>query len=72
MSNASDSSGERLPQAKSQAVPILDSSVVDPAPMHGRQAVSAEAWLVYNQAALESSNAFVRETGLPLAKFRNF
>jgi len=29
-------------------------------------------WLAENQAALESSNAFVEEHGLPLGQYRNF
>ncbi|HSM21631.1 MAG TPA: type II toxin-antitoxin system CcdA family antitoxin [Rubrivivax sp.] len=29
-------------------------------------------WLVSNQAALESSNAYVDRNGIPLAKHRNF
>lgn len=32
----------------------------------------AQQWLAANQAALESSNAFVDQHGLPLARFRNF
>jgi len=31
-----------------------------------------ERWLAENQAALESSNAFVEQHGLPLAQYRNF
>lgn len=31
-----------------------------------------ELWARENQAALESSNAFVEKMGLPLAKYRNF
>lgn len=31
-----------------------------------------ECWLAENQAALESSNAFVEKNGLPLAQYRNF
>ncbi|MBW8833456.1 MAG: type II toxin-antitoxin system CcdA family antitoxin [Burkholderiales bacterium] len=32
----------------------------------------AELWLQANQEALQSSNAFVEQHGLPLAQFRNF
>lgn len=32
----------------------------------------AQQWLLANQAALESSNAYVDQQGLPLARFRNF
>ncbi len=32
----------------------------------------AELWLQENQAAIESSNAYVAEKGLPLAKYRGF
>jgi antitoxin CcdA len=32
----------------------------------------AEQWQAENAAALESSNAFVREHGLPLARYRRF
>jgi len=32
----------------------------------------AELWLADNQGALESSNAYVQQNGLPLARFRNF
>jgi antitoxin CcdA len=32
----------------------------------------AELWLEQNQAALESSNSYVEQQGLPLAQFRNF
>jgi antitoxin CcdA len=32
----------------------------------------AEQWLRDNQAALDSSNAFVERHGLPLAKYRPF
>ncbi len=32
----------------------------------------AQLWLQANQAALESSNAYVDKHGLPLARFRNF
>jgi antitoxin CcdA len=32
----------------------------------------AELWLEANRAALESSNAYVDQNGLPLARFRNF
>jgi antitoxin CcdA len=32
----------------------------------------AELWLDANRAALESSNAYVDQKGLPLARFRNF
>lgn len=32
----------------------------------------AELWLQANQAALSSSNAFVEQKGLPLARYRNF
>jgi antitoxin CcdA len=32
----------------------------------------AEAWLIENQAALESSNRYVEEHGLPLARHRQF
>ena len=31
-----------------------------------------ERWLAENQGALESSNAFVEQQGLPLAQYRNF
>lgn len=31
-----------------------------------------EIWLAENKAAIESSNDFVEQHGLPLAKFRNF
>lgn len=31
-----------------------------------------ERWLAENQAALESSNTFVEQHGLPLAQYRNF
>lgn len=31
-----------------------------------------ERWLAENQDALESSNAFVEQHGLPLAAYRNF
>jgi antitoxin CcdA len=32
----------------------------------------AELWLEQNQAALESSNSYVEQQGLPLVQFRNF
>jgi antitoxin CcdA len=32
----------------------------------------AELWVQQNQAAIESSNAYVAEKGLPLAKYRGF
>lgn len=32
----------------------------------------AEIWLQENQQAIESSNAYVSEKGLPLAKYRGF
>ncbi|MDP3031004.1 MAG: type II toxin-antitoxin system CcdA family antitoxin [Rhodocyclaceae bacterium] len=32
----------------------------------------ASLWLEENRAALESSNAFVEQHGLPLAKYRSF
>lgn len=32
----------------------------------------AELWLQDNQAALESSNAYVEQHGLPLARYRGF
>lgn len=32
----------------------------------------AELWLSENRAALESSNAYVEQNGLPLAKYRSF
>ncbi|MFW5452620.1 type II toxin-antitoxin system CcdA family antitoxin [Thioalkalivibrio sulfidiphilus] len=32
----------------------------------------ATMWLEENRAALESSNAFVEQHGLPLARYRNF
>jgi antitoxin CcdA len=31
-----------------------------------------ERWLAENQEALDSSNAFVEQHGLPLAQYRNF
>ena len=31
-----------------------------------------ERWLAENQGALDSSNAFIAQHGLPLAKYRNF
>ena len=31
-----------------------------------------EQWLAENQAALESSNAFVEKHGVPLSQYRNF
>jgi antitoxin CcdA len=31
-----------------------------------------ELWLAENEAALESSNAYVEDQGLPLAKYRGF
>ena len=31
-----------------------------------------EVWLAENRDALESSNAYVEEHGLPLARYRNF
>lgn len=31
-----------------------------------------EVWLAENREALESSNAYVEEHGLPLARYRNF
>ena len=31
-----------------------------------------ELWLSENRAALESSNAYVEQNGLPLAKYRSF
>ncbi len=35
-------------------------------------AKQAALWIQYNQAALNSSNAYVDKSGLPLAKHRNF
>lgn len=32
----------------------------------------AEVWLEENKAAMESSNAYVEEHGLPLGKYRRF
>jgi antitoxin CcdA len=32
----------------------------------------AELWVAENRAALESSNAYVEQNGLPLAKYRSF
>ncbi|MDP2825494.1 MAG: type II toxin-antitoxin system CcdA family antitoxin [Sulfuritalea sp.] len=32
----------------------------------------AELWLGENRVALESSNAYVEQNGLPLAKYRSF
>ena len=32
----------------------------------------SELWLAENQAAIESSNAYVEKHGLPLAKYRTF
>lgn len=32
----------------------------------------AELWFAENRAALESSNAYVEQNGLPLAKYRSF
>jgi antitoxin CcdA len=32
----------------------------------------AELWLVENRAALDSSNAYVEQHGLPLAQYREF
>lgn len=32
----------------------------------------AEIWLKNNQSALESSNAYVEQHGLPLARYRSF
>lgn len=32
----------------------------------------SELWLAENQAAIESSNAYVEKHGLPLAKYRMF
>lgn len=32
----------------------------------------AELWLAANRAALESSNAYVEQHGLPLAQYRGF
>ena len=32
----------------------------------------AELWLQANRTALDSSNAFVEQQGLPLARYRNF
>ena len=32
----------------------------------------AQQWLADNAAALDSSNAFVAQNGLPLARYRNF
>ncbi|WP_243375712.1 type II toxin-antitoxin system CcdA family antitoxin [Sandarakinorhabdus cyanobacteriorum] len=32
----------------------------------------AERWLAENQAAIDSSNAYVEANGLPLARFRQF
>lgn len=32
----------------------------------------ADLWLSENRAALESSNAYVEQNGLPLAKYRSF
>ncbi len=31
-----------------------------------------ELWVQENRAALESSNAYVEQMGIPLAKYRNF
>lgn len=32
----------------------------------------AELWIAENRAALDSSNAYVEQNGLPLAVYRNF
>jgi len=32
----------------------------------------AELWIAENRAALDSSNAYVEQNGLPLAAYRNF
>ncbi len=32
----------------------------------------AELWLQHNQAALDSSNTYVEQHGLPLARYRGF
>ena len=32
----------------------------------------AELWLLHNQSALESSNDYVEQKGLPLAQYRGF
>lgn len=34
--------------------------------------VRQERWLTENKAALDSSNAFVEQRGVPLAQYRNF
>lgn len=39
---------------------------------HESKAKSAAAWLEQNQEALESSNAYVENYGLPLAGYRMF
>lgn len=36
------------------------------------RAITAEAWLEANREALASSNAYVEQNGLPLAKHRQF
>ena len=59
-----------LEQAKSLGINISKASEEGLA-----RAVAAKQeaiWLVSNQAALESSNAYVDRNGIPLAKHRNF
>lgn len=57
---------------EAKALQINVSKAAEAGLMQAVAARRAELWLADNQAALESSNAYVQKNGLPLAKFRNF
>ena len=60
--------------AGTRIVGDIMSPVVDPDQRLPSAVVTEQVdlWLKDNQAALDSSNAFIEKNGLPLAKFRNF
>lgn len=58
--------------AEAKALHINISKAAEAGLAHAVAEKQAALWLEKNQAALDSSNAYVERHGLPLAKYRGF
>lgn len=58
--------------AEAKALQINISQAAEAGLAHAVAAKRAERWLADNREAVESSNAFVEEHGLPLTRYRGF
>jgi len=61
-----------LAEAKAKSLNINISQAAEAGLARAVTERRAELWLAENREALESSNAYVEESGLPLARYRKF